>query len=445
MMDLYEVQKEAIIQSKGRKKFGFFLEQGLGKTALTIADYERLRIDQPELSMVVICPNSLKTTWKEEVDKWDCNVPVTLWPDRVIDRPFILVMNYEALIGSGGDYLENLMNFRIMLVVDESIHIKNPKAQRTKCLLYYAKKAEYIRLLSGAPIVNNAMDAWAQLFMLDAKVNSNPYAFRNKYCIMGGYMNKQIIGAMNEDTLTKRMNEVGFIAKKKDWTDLPDKLYTRREFDHGAAVAKHYGQMRKDLVTAIEDDVISADMVLVQLGKLQQISSGFIMNEDAKAINIIEPGKNRKIKLLFEIIEEIPSKILIFCRFKQSIKNIIEVLSDKTILYTALTGGMSLDEIKTHKDQFNEGQAKLMVCQVQAAMYGHTLLGPEDNPCHNTVFFENDYNLNARIQAEDRNHRFGQKFPVTYHDLIGSDMDRVILNALSKKLSIAEAIVKDIK
>ena len=79
---------------------------------------------------------------------------------------------------------------------------------------------------------------------------------------------------------------------------------------------------------------------------------------------------------------------------------------------------------------------------VTAAMYGHTLLGTEEDPCHNTIFFENDYNLNARIQATDRNHRHGQKFPVTYHDLIGSDMDKVILNALIKKQSIADAIVK---
>jgi SNF2 family DNA or RNA helicase len=79
---------------------------------------------------------------------------------------------------------------------------------------------------------------------------------------------------------------------------------------------------------------------------------------------------------------------------------------------------------------------------VQSAKYGLTLLGgPGADRCATTIFYENDFSLDARIQAEARNHRIGQDQPVVYVDLLTSDIDRVVVRALTKKQDVATSII----
>ena len=86
-----------------------------------------------------------------------------------------------------------------------------------------------------------------------------------------------------------------------------------------------------------------------------------------------------------------------------------------------------------------------MVAQLTAGKYGHTLLGTKEMPCHTSIFFENNYDLDARIQAEARNHRHGQHYPVTYVDLVGTQLDKKIVSALQKKQKMASAIVDAVR
>ena len=86
-----------------------------------------------------------------------------------------------------------------------------------------------------------------------------------------------------------------------------------------------------------------------------------------------------------------------------------------------------------------------MIAQLTAGKYGHTLLGTKNMPCHTTIFYENNYDLDARVQAEARNHRHGQNYPVTYVDLIGTQLDKKVVFALQKKQQMATAIVDAIK
>ena len=113
--------------------------------------------------------------------------------------------------------------------------------------------------------------------------------------------------------------------------------------------------------------------------------------------------------------------------------------------YSTLKGNQSEEDQVHNKQQCNEGTATVMIAQLTAGKYGHTLLGSKENPCHTTIFYENNYDLDARVQAEARNHRHGQNYPVTYVDIIGTSLDEKIIQALQKKQSMAEAIVDSIQ
>ena len=58
------------------------------------------------------------------------------------------------------------------------------------------------------------------------------------------------------------------------------------------------------------------------------------------------------------------------------------------------------------------------------------------------VYYANDFNLETRIQSEDRAHRIGQKNPVTYIDLITEDsIDEKIVEALRQKINLGAMVL----
>lgn len=441
----YEVQSRALEKSKGRAKFAYFMEMGLGKTSTTLNDYIDHMIDDIVDLMVVVCPNSLMGVWKDEMTKWgvaDIMQPA-MWPKETVKKETrVYIMNIESMIGRGGQYLDKLIAGRkVFLVLDESILVKNPTAKRTRRMIDYSETTAMVRLLSGAPMVNGVMDLYAQLYMSGAKIPPNPFAFRNRYAVMGGYMGKKVVGIRNQEKLTEVMEACSFTAKKKDWTDLPDKLYTQREYIMSKPQEKAYKEMLNHFITMVNGEEITADMVLIQANKLQQISSGFIFDEEGEVQELVSVDKNPKIKLVKEMVEESSTKIIIFCLFKKSVANLREAFPDAPFI----KGQQDREEQAEMKAKFNEGDAKLMICQVTAGKYGHTLLGTEEMPCHSSVYYENSYDLDARLQSEDRNHRHGQKYPVTYTDLVGSPIDKACIRALVKKQTLAETIAAAVK
>ena len=464
----YEVQSRALAAARGQRSFAYFMEMGLGKTATVLAEAALLRADGRLDGMIVICPNSLKKTWVEEARKW--GAPVCLaetWPNvspstipvfhRLNMSPgtfFLYAVNYEGMITKRGKAWldEMLKTFRVMLVLDESVHIKNPQAQRTKVLLKAAGLATFRRILSGAPLVQGPQDLWAQMRFIDGfpANKMNYYAFRNHFCVMGGWQGKQVIGKKNENQLTKYLAACAYRAKKDEWTDIPAKIYVTRDVELTPDQERIYGEMKKGFVAMVSEQRVTAPMVITQMLKLQQISSGFLINAEGKAIPI--PGRNPKLQAVLDIIEETTGKVLIFTYFRYSARKLHDAIPGSFLILAGEHDGPDHDHGKSPIVQdlvnvFNEVPLhRVMIVQVQTGKYGLTILGgPGDDRCATTIFYENSFSLDSRIQAEDRNHRIGQDQPVVYIDLVASDIDRKAIRALTKKQNVAEAIIDGLR
>ena len=58
------------------------------------------------------------------------------------------------------------------------------------------------------------------------------------------------------------------------------------------------------------------------------------------------------------------------------------------------------------------------------------------------IYYSNSYDLELRVQSEDRAHRIGQDNKVTYVDLLSPDtIDEKIVGALRSKIRIADQIL----
>lgn len=61
---------------------------------------------------------------------------------------------------------------------------------------------------------------------------------------------------------------------------------------------------------------------------------------------------------------------------------------------------------------------------------------------HTVVYYSNSYDLEIRMQSEDRAHRIGQKEKVTYIDFIAEKtVDEKIIKSLRNKINIATKVL----
>ena len=439
----YKVQLEALRRAQEARGFGYWMDLGTGKTAVILAEFTNLNRAALVDDLVVVCPNSLKQNWQDEADKFGAKFgSVSLWPeDFPTAKPHLLVMNYEALSAEKGTLAlqRHLKASRVMLVLDESIHIKNPRARRTRHILALAPRAQYVRVLSGAPVTQGPHDLWAQVAAIGA-APMNFYAWREQFCKLGGYLGKQVMGVKDLDGLNRILDPCSFRASKEDWLDLPKKIYTTRTVTMTADQQYHYDRMLRDFVTTVQSKTVTAEMVVTQLTKLQQISSNFIIDAAGTAHRI--SATNPKMEVVKEILESVSGKTLIFTYYRHSTETLAQELQAPYIW-----GGMDKVGISEMKRQFEqEPNIRVLVAQVHTARYGHTLLGGEGpDRCATTIFYENSYSLDARTQSENRNHRIGQDRSVTYLDLIASRVDRAVIRALQRKNNVATAILDHLK
>lgn len=468
------VQIEALNKREGKNNFGFFLEQGLGKTGLDLACFAHDLANEKVDAHIVTAPNYLKSGWEDGVAEWGLDVPVLMWPSQATKsqqsafvrgveevtkkkKPHLIVLNSEATISSGGNFIYDQIResgLRYSATLDESSFIKGfnkPISKRTREIF---TPCEIHRELCGTPMPQNVMDWYAQLRFLRELNGWNPYQFRNKFAVMGGYMGKVVKGVRDEAELHEILNRCSFRALKKDWwEDMPEKMYMPPlEFEMLPKQWKAYQEMLTDFYYEVkgdaalhEEDAIFANQVIHMKLKLQQISRGFIMDKDNdRVIELMPPKDNPALKVTKQWLEGTTGKVLIAAHYNYSVNMLEAALKDYGFL--VMRGGMSTPEMKALKDQFNNDRSIKGMIGMDAVMArGHTLLGTEDMRCNNTLFFENSYNKEVRDQLEDRNHRWGQDRGVGYWDLFCCPEDKACVLALQQKQNLIDAVVNAVR
>lgn len=455
---LLEVQKKALTEAKGKPGFAYFMEMGLGKTLVAFAEFMELVAEKEVTRLVVVCPNSFKGGWRDEAAKWKLVVDLHVYDSgadfdnsaflrKKFSKPPVLVVNYEAIRGQKCQaYIGGFIaNRDCMIVFDESIQLKTYKSLQTKAALLLAKEFKYRRILSGKPMTQGPHDLWGQLRAINA-TNMNFFAFRGTFCRMGGYMGKKIVGAQNQELLASLTVDKTFWATKTQWTDLPPKLYSHREYEMTPHMRQMYKQMEREFVLWLESgDEVTVEMAITKYIKLAQISCGFIIKEDGKVEELVPHDRNPRVLLLKEIVEEeATGKVLIAYHHRHVLKILMDVFAESQPAF--IKGGMTEPEVRAQKDLFNNSpECRVGLLQIGASKYGHTLLGgPEtENRCSTMVFFQNTYSLDDRSQIEDRIHRHGQTSDnCLYLDLFGTRLDRMVNNALQMKEDIYQSVFK---
>jgi len=452
----YDHQRKAFYLSRDKEAFALLMEQGTGKTKVIIDNAAYLYGRDEISALVVIAPNGVHRNWLSKeipahMPEWchyksvfyysGINAKDTVKFNEVIsaqDCLRIFAFNCESFVSKKAvEFMYKvIMSNKVMLVVDESSRIKTPGAKRTKVITKFAKDVKYKRIMTGTPVTKGPEDVYSQFKFLDPFIlgYDSYYSFRARYCVMGGYENKQIVSYNNVDELTNSIEGHSFRVLKKDCLDLPEKIYQRHPVELSKNQRKLYDQLRKDFVTELEGEHLSAPEAITRLLRMQQIICGWFPTEEG-GMEIDE--KNTRLTALIDLLPDIECKVIIWARFKRDIKAIGEALGDKAVSYY---GEVSNDDREIAVDRFqNDPKVRYFIGQPQSGGIGLTLTAAE---C--AIYYSNSFDLETRMQSEDRCHRIGTKNNVTYIDFESpKTIDTKIINALREKKNLADTITKD--
>ena len=465
----YDHQLVALNKSWNKKEYAYFMEMGTGKSKVLIDNISILYDKGGINSAIIIAPKGVYRNWSEK--EIPAHMPdhiekqIAVWnpaPTKkqkhelmklfeVTDDLKILVINVEAFSTKKGvAFVEKfILAHNVLIAVDESTTIKNPKAQRTKNLLKLALNTKYRRILTGFPVTQSPLDLYSQsAFLSTDLIGFNSfYSFQNRYAKvinrnMGARTFRQVVGYQNLEELTGRVAEFSYRVLKKECLDLPDKVYQRREVELTAEQKKVYKQLKDYAIAELAShELVSVTSVLTQILRLHQVVCGFVRQDQGDEVEI----PSNRLDELIDILQEVQGKTIIWANYQYDIKRILKKLHDITGVNSVATYyGETPDEDRQEiirRFQDPNSELKYLISNTQTGGYGITL-----TEASNVIYYSNNYDLEKRLQSEDRAHRIGQTNKVTYIDLVAKDtVDEKIVKALRNKLDLAQEVLGDEK
>ena len=463
--DPYDHQRQALTESCDKEEYALFMEMGCGKSKVAIDNFVYLYGQAKVYNVLIVAPKGVYNNWiaKEipshmpdhvthDIVKWQSNHTKKFEKEMAKLFEFdhklkILVMNIDAFSTKKGcQYASRFIQHnKTMFIIDESTTIKNPEAKRTANCVRLGKYAHYKRILTGSPITKSPLDLYSQCMFLDPAILgfSSFYSFRARYADLvekrgHGRTFKFVAGYKNLEELNETLEKFSHRVLKKDCLDLPEKVYMRREIQMTTDQAKAYKELQNFSVTLLKNSkTVTINHVITQIIRLHQISCGFTVTDDGVTTEI----SSQRLPELLSIIEETDGKMIIWANYRYDIQRIEKTLKELYGNNSVGTyyGGVEQEERERVIEEFQNPDSPLrfFVGNTQTGGYGITLTAAST-----VVYYSNNYDLEKRLQSEDRAHRIGQTNKVTYIDIVcEKTVDEKIVKALRKKQSIASLVL----
>jgi len=465
----YDHQIKALEKSVDKKNYAYFMEMGTGKSKVLV-DNMAMLYDKGKINgALIIAPKGVYNNWftgeipthlashiKPKMVLWTAAISKTKQKeyDSLFETGYdlhILIMNVESFSTDKGRLFAGkfLRAHRALMTIDESTTIKNPTAKRTKAIVALGKEAYYKRILTGSPVTKSPLDLFSQCnFLSDELLESGSYySFKNRYAVMkthnfGGRRVQLVHSYQRLDELASILKGFSYRVLKEECLDLPDKIYIRREVELSKEQLQAYSTMKTAALATLKGKMATAPHVLTQMMRLHQITCGHLKNDDGTTTEI----KSNRMTELMNLLEETEGKVIIWGNYIYDIENLVKAIGkeygeDSVVQYYGATS--SDDRAKAIKKfQDPDSKVRFFIGNPQTAGYGITLTAAST-----VVYFSNGYDLEKRLQSEDRAHRIGQNKSVTYVDFIApKTVDEKIVKALRNKIDIASQVMgEDLK
>lgn len=461
----YKHQREEYEEHVGDKSRAYFWQMRTGKSKMAIDNSCYLAKNDFIDGVIILAPNGVHLNWiKTEITAhhWsEISHEALAWQfskEDMADRfnTFLsdcslaemgyLAINLESM--TRNEIKNALRRFerlhpRFMLICDEAHHFRRPGAKRTARARAIARRATYVRTLSGSSLDNSALHAFSQFELLDkAALGFDRYEdFKEHFAVFkqlrarGGRKFEKLDHYKNLDELKELMAPYVSVVLRSDCEDLPDVIPAIRYIEPTTRQLSLYRAIQKADMQELEQyNLWDAIQGGVKLNKFQQVLSGFLYQDDGSVIHL--PGGNPRLDALLEEIELHDGKVLVWCRFTQDILNIRDALKKQGVRTAEYHGKISDTAREEGKELFaSDPEVKVMIGQPQAGGEGLDF-----SAASKIVWYSHTPDNIVRTQADERATKIGGEHIQLVDLVVESSVDEYFMGILAEKRSVADDI-----
>lgn len=392
-MNLLADQSKAKVHLSPWRAGALFMEAGTGKTRVAVelanespcdlivwlGPFQTITPDDPTIESIIV-----------EINRWGG-----------FSAPVVYV-GVESLQNSDRIYLDMYNQIQQaqnpMIILDESLKIKNSQAKRTKRIMELSKMSTYKLILNGTPITKNLLDLKPQMdFLSPLILNMSDAEFKNTFCEykkitkyfgrrQQGRTKEFIVGYENIDYLYSLIRHYVFEC---DLTLSVKQLYNVISYKLSDDDEKEYTRLKEKY---LDNEMLQWKNNNIFLEMTQKMQHTYSCTEE----------KFEKLEALFK---EIPQEqTIIYCKYVDSRAACEKRFPKATVLsYQKESLGLNLQHL-----------------------------------C-NTVYFDKNWDYALRVQSGRRTFRTGQEYDCRYWDFTGNvGLEILIDKNITKKIGMAE-------
>lgn len=447
--------------AKYQDRYAFFYDTRTGKTPLSLAIMYDDIVANPSHKWLVVCPLILiENAWIPDAAEFIPEIKIVSChastPAKRIERinsdANIYVTNTESFV----KYREHFDKLHLTgCIIDESSDMKSPKSKVSKELVDFAQTLKRFYLLSGTPAPNGEQEYYMQLKAVDYYGIQQSYTqFKEHYFVNMSYnpqFEKLALRPDKKDELFSLIRQYALYVDKEDVLTTPGRTFHEVEFEMPPELKKHYNKLKNELYIELGDGLqITAPSTAAKLNKLNQVTSGFVIdtqavkenkfyNEDRTELYNLSGYRFAKlIDLLGEIGDE---QVLIWANYKAEFKIIREALGDTC---RCVYGETSITEKNEAIRLFKEGKIQYLIANPASADKGLTLTN-----AHISIYFSLNWSYELFKQSMERIYGDIKKQPkhCDYYVMIAKGtIDRVLYSdVLQGKGRASYAVLNHLK
>lgn len=447
-----------------RNRFCFFYDTRTGKTPLSLTIiYDDLKTN-PKHKWLVVCPLILiDNAWLEDAQTFFPDIKTislhATTPKKRAEKMAMEASIYVTNVESFAKYQEDFekMGFH-GCIVDESSTMKSHKSKTSEALVDFAQKMKRFYLLSGTPAPNGEWEYYMQLRAIDYYGIHQSYSqFKEYYFINMSYnpqYEKLVVRPDRKDELYALIKKYSLYVDKEDVLTTPGRTWHEVEFELPVELKKHYNKMKNDLCVELEGEKsITAASTAAKLNKLNQITSGFIMDTQAMKENAFYDDSNlpewyllddfrfKKLQELLSSGDIRDKQVLIWANYRKEFELIQSILGERC---RCVYGGTSIADKNESIRMFKSREIQYLIANPASADKGLTLTN-----AHISIYFSLNWSYELFKQSMERIYGDISKQPEHCHYYVfiaKGTIDRVLYSdVLQGKGDASYAVLNHLK
>ena len=466
---LKALQKEGVKFLLSNKKCILADGMGSGKSVQSIVASICTNVDK----ILIICPASVKSTWKRELmyyvdekditivngNNWGETTKFTIINYDILDNFYTVptenVLEEVVTKDENNNIVTKLVtktkkstkkavieecmkNSRLFqekfgcIIVDEVHRMVNNKSIRYQVIddLFKRTRPPFRFLLTGTPMTNKPMNLYYILKLIDAEVTDDYRFYVKRYC--GGKEMKLRTGkkiliandATNLDELKEKIKHVYIRRLLSQMSDMVKKNIEVKEYDLNEKQTLRYNELWDEYVKAQEEKGNNDSEAY------RQLVEGTIVRQ-----YLAKEMIPNTIHLAEEIIDN-DEKVIISCTYTEEVNELKKYFGKIAVVYDGKMTSKQKD--KSEYEFMNNPKIKVFIGQIDSASVGLTLTAA-------TKLIFNSFSFSSHVlkQMEDRIYRLTQTKDVTcYYQVFTDSVSQHVYNTVLKKELMANSIIK---